>query len=156
MKVAVFSDTHGSLLRLPDALARIDAPDAFCHLGDFGSDAEEMAKVLPVPHFAVRGNCDALSLSHLPNERIVEFGGARLLLLHGHRQRSVYEMADLAERKGCGAVLFGHTHQPLLMAQGSVLILNPGSLTQPRGGSRPSFALLTIEQGDINAKLISL
>lgn len=154
MRVAVFSDTHGKLHRLADALSRIEPPDAFLHLGDYGSDAGTIARTLPVPYYAVRGNCDFRQ--HLPAERVVELDGARLLLLHGHAFHSVYPMADRAEQKGCCAVLFGHTHQPLLMAQGAVLIVNPGSLSEPRGGSRPSIALLTIQNGDVNAKLIPL
>ena len=150
----MFADTHGVLFRLSAAIAKIEPVDAFLHLGDHGNDAQEIARALPVPYYAVRGNCDLLP--GLPNERVVEFDGARILMLHGHRQASIYQMADMAEEKGCGAVLFGHTHQPLLMAQGSVLILNPGSLSQPRGGSRLSFALLTIEHGDVNARLIAL
>lgn len=42
MKVAVFSDTHGSLARLPMVLAALPALDAVLHLGDFAGDAAIM------------------------------------------------------------------------------------------------------------------
>lgn len=51
------------------------------------------------------------------------------------------------------AALFGHTHIPLVEAQGDVLLVNPGSLSRPRGGSAPGCALLTIEQGEVRVRL---
>lgn len=154
MRIGVFSDTHGSLVNLPRALALAGELDAFVHLGDFGSDAERIALSIPVPYDAVRGNCDFSS--PLPKERVVTFEDASVLLIHGDAFRSTYEMSDLAERRGCAAVLFGHTHTPLLAAQGSILILNPGSLSRPRYCSAPSFAVLLVNGRDVNAKMISL
>ena len=154
MRVAVFSDTHWQLFNLDAALSRAGALDAFLHLGDDGSDAERIAARLNVPWYAVRGNTDFGSA--LPKERVAELGGARLLLTHGDAYVSTFALASKAEEQRCKAVLFGHTHTPLLTAYGAVLILNPGSLSLPRNGSAPSFAVLTIEDGDVNAKMISL
>lgn len=154
MRIGVFSDTHGVLANLPAALARSGALDAFVHLGDFGSDAAAIAKRLPVPYYAVRGNCDFRS--DLPRTLTVAFEDARVLLVHGDAYRSVYALSALAEEQGCGAVLFGHSHTPLLSAQGPLLILNPGSLSCPRCGSAPSFAVLRVDGRDINAKILAL
>lgn len=152
MRVAVFSDTHGSLESLPAALKKLGEVDAFLHLGDFSSDAQAIANVLNVPYYAVRGNCDVLP-KH-PGENVVELDGVRLLLVHGDRFRDVYSLALRAEEQHCKAVLFGHTHQPLLTAQGEILIINPGSLSRPMHGSRASCALLTIENGDIDVDIL--
>ena len=154
MKIGVFSDTHGNLARLPAALAAMGPIDAFLHLGDFGTDAELIAKSVNVPFYAVRGNCDFKRT--YPAEQIVNLGGAQLLLVHGDRFRDVYHIAERAEATHCAAVLFGHTHVPLLQAQGNILIINPGSMTRPLGGSKPSCALLTIEDGDVNVKMLPL
>ncbi len=154
-RVGVFSDTHGLLAKVPAALDRAGALDGFLHLGDFGSDAERIFRLLPVPHHAVRGNCDYSG--SLPKQLVVTFEGASLLLLHGdaYAYRGTYALALLAEENRCRAVLFGHTHTPLLAAQGEVLILNPGSLSCPRCGSAPSFAVLTIDGRDVHAKIIT-
>ena len=74
MKVAVFSDTHGSLARLPMVLAALPALDAVLHLGDFAGDGEAIAESLSVPCYAVRGNCDFRG--NAPWERVAELGGA--------------------------------------------------------------------------------
>ena len=153
MKVAVFSDTHGSLARLPMVLAALPALDAVLHLGDFAGDGDAIAESLSVPCYAVRGNCDFRG--NAPWERVAELGGARLLLTHGHRYSGLYALALAAEAQRCNAVLFGHTHSPLLTAQGACLIVNPGSLSRPRG-SAPGYALLTIEGGEVKAELRSL
>lgn len=156
MKIAVFSDTHGDISGI--RLIERDLPplDAVFHLGDFSSDGTEIGEYLHVPCYAVRGNCDYRSWDNVPSERIVELGGARFFLTHGHRYRSTYELGLAAEEAHCGTVLFGHTHKPLLTAFGPVLIVNPGSLSRPRGGTNPGYAVLSVENGDVSVKMISV
>ncbi len=156
MKIAVFSDTHGDISGI--RLIEKDLPplDAVFHLGDFSSDGTEIGAYLHVPCYAVRGNCDYRGGDGVPSERIVELGGARFFLTHGHRYHSTYELGLAAEEAHCGTVLFGHTHEPLLTAFGSVLIVNPGSLSRPRGRTNASYTVLTVENGDISVKMISL
>lgn len=153
-RVAVFSDTHGRLHALPEAIRKAGRLDAFVHLGDFCSDAMQIAALLPVPYAAVRGNCDYGS--HLPREHIARFEDAAVMLVHGDGYRSEYELSLLAEQNHCQAILFGHTHTPLLTAQGPILAVNPGSLSLPRHGSQPSFSVLTIDGADIRVDMIAL
>lgn len=153
-RIAVFSDTHGNLSRLPAALSKAGQLDAFLHLGDYGEDARQIASLLPVPYAAVRGNCDYGS--HLPKTHIARFEDASVMLVHGDAYRSEYALALLAEENGCQAVLFGHTHTPLLTAQGAILVINPGSLSLPRYCSEPSFAVLTITGCDIRIQMITV
>ena len=144
MKIAVFSDTHGDISRIRLIEKELPPLDAVFHLGDFSSDGADIGRYLGVPCYAVRGNCDYRGRESVPSERVAELGGARFFLTHGHRYRSTYELALAAEESRCGTVLFGHTHEPLLTASGSVLIVNPGSLSRPRGGTKPGFAVLTV------------
>lgn len=157
MKLAVFSDTHGALHNLDAAKALLPSDiDAVLHLGDFASDASAIGEALGVPYYAVRGNCDAMwDPSDSPTKRVLIFEGARILMTHGNRYYSTYELGLAAEQERCQAVLFGHTHRQLMTCEGNVLVLNPGSLSFPRSCAA-GFALLTIESGDINAKLFSL
>ncbi|MBR5805115.1 MAG: metallophosphoesterase [Clostridia bacterium] len=156
MKIAVFSDTHGDVSEI--RLIEKDLPplDAVFHLGDYSSDGEQIGKYLGVPCYAVRGNCDYATGNGVPYERVVELGGARFFLTHGHRYRGTYELGLAAEEANCGTVLFGHTHEPLLTAFGPVLIVNPGSLSRPRGRSDAGYAVLTVENGDVSVRLISV
>ena len=154
MRVAVFSDTHGQLVRLQAAQLLLGRVDAAIHLGDFARDGDAIAESLGVVCHTVRGNCDYGSSA--PEQRVLELDGVRLLCVHGHRYPDLYRLSLKAEEERCTAALFGHTHIPLLEAHGSTLLVNPGSLSRPRGGSRPGCALLEIEHGDLRVQLFSV
>jgi len=156
-RVAVFSDTHGRFVRLPAALDKIEQAggvDFLLHLGDYGGDAETIAGKLGVPFAAVRGNNDYFS--NFPRKKIVQVEDASLLLVHGDAYYNLSPLIYEAKQARCAAVLFGHTHEPLLQADGALLIVNPGSLSLPRRGYRPSFAILEIDGADVNVKMITL
>ena len=154
-RVAVVADSHHSFQWLPMAAERLGKVDLLFHLGDFAPDAVQIAAALGgVPYFAVRGNND--SGSAYSKMRVEQVEKAGILLVHGDAFYTIGQMADKARDFRCAAVLFGHTHEPLLRADGEILIVNPGSLSLPRRGSRPSCALLEVEGKDIYVKMISL
>ncbi len=153
-RIGVFSDTHGHFANLPAALAKAGALDMILHLGDFGGDAERIANELSVPFHAVRGNCD-LSGAY-PKEYVATVENASLFMTHGDRYADIYRLSAAAEQQHCQAALFGHTHVPLLTAQGPLLIVNPGSLSRPHAGCQPSFAVLTVEGSDVDVKIHTL
>ena len=155
MRIAVFSDTHGDLSRIPLIRDRIGDVDAVFHLGDYAGDGLEIGKMLGVPCYAVHGNCD-MTVDDIPYERVEETDGCRFLLTHGNRFRTLTELGLAAEELHCDAVLFGHTHEPLLTAYGPILIANPGSLNRPRSGKNAGFALITTEKDGPKIKLVSL
>jgi len=56
-------------------------------------------------------------------------------------------IADEAAARGTDIVMFGHTHKPMVDQIGSVLALNPGSLSYPRqSGRRPSYIVLELSK----------
>ena len=154
-RIAVFADTHNMFSRLPLALERLGKVDMLFHLGDFAIDAEHVAAALgDVPYFAVKGNNDSGSV--YPRLRIERVEDVWIMLVHGDGYHTLYQMIDKARENHCSAVLFGHTHVPLLQADGEILIVNPGSISLPRQGSKPSCALLEVDGKDINVKMIPL
>ena len=153
-RVAVFADTHNKFARLPEAMEKMGKVDMLFHLGDFGSDAEIISERLGVPGFAVRGNNDYASV--LPRIRVERVEDAWILLVHGDGYYTLGQLFDEAEKHNCLAVLFGHSHESLLSASGKVLALNPGSLSLPRHGYAPSFAVLEVEGKDVSAQIITL
>ena len=117
MRIGLISDTHG-LLR-PEALSALAGSDLILHAGDVGPPAilDELEKVAPVR--AVRGNVDIDAWARrLPTTRDVEAEGRVIHLLHnvGQLQRGRFD-----------AVVFGHSHQPLVGTRDGVLFVNPGS-----------------------------
>jgi len=154
-RIAVFSDTHNMFSRLPLALERVGKVDQLFHLGDFAIDAERIAHELgDVPFFSVKGNNDAGSA--YPRVRIERVEDVWIMLLHGDGYHTLYQLIDKARENRCSAVLFGHTHVPLLQADGELLVVNPGSMSLPRQGSKPSCAVLEVEGADINVKMLPL
>ena len=131
MKILVFSDTHNYLDNAREVLRRIGGQmDMVLHLGDHDTDAMELKKEFPsLPFHYVLGNNDYSW--DTPDKKMVFSGGKKLLLVHGHKQR---------------AVLFGHTHRPVYDDRGRVMLFNPGSISMPRGGTPPTFGILTIEE----------
>lgn len=154
-RIAVFSDTHNMFSRLPLALERVGKVDQLFHLGDFAIDAERIAHELgDVPFFSVKGNNDTGSV--YPRVRIERVEDVWIMLVHGDVYHTLYQLIDKARENRCSAVLFGHTHVPLLQADGELLVVNPGSMSLPRQGSRPSCAVLEVEGADINVKMLPL
>ncbi len=155
MNVGIISDTHGNERALRRALSALPDMDAWIHLGDHASDSRVLLSA-NVPVYAVRGNCDFSGDYEL--EAVLTLEGARLYLTHGHRydvKRGVETVFYRAEEKLCGVVLFGHTHVPLVEAWGNILGVNPGSAALPVRG-KPSVARLSIEKGDVNARIVLL
>ncbi len=158
MRIGVISDTHGSLARFEFALSRLGPVEALVHLGDLVRDALDIQARTGLPVHMVRGNCD--SAPGVPLETVIEpLPGIRLLISHGHQYGVKYSLNRLsfrAQELECQAALFGHTHMPQMERQGRVLLLNPGSLSLPRGGQAASLACLELDDQGINGWIIPL
>ncbi len=84
--------------------------------------------------FCVKGNMDWLDL---PDYQIVPIFG-KTLLLHSHQIRprgDLEKLYNLAQRFRVNAVVFGHTHRPLVKKYKGLLFINPGTATGAWGGS---------------------
>lgn len=156
MRIAVISDTHGDAASIGRCMKRIHTPDVILHLGDHGTDLDRRAPAM-IETYAVRGNSDPRR--ELPEELLLNFGGHTLFVCHGHRygvkqgmQRLFYRGLDL----GADIVLFGHTHKAMNCREENLLFLNPGSAARPYPGERASFAVLDLELGLCNARIIEL
>ena len=104
----------------------------------------------------VRGQLGREADAKVVHKRIELVEDAWIMLVHGDGYHTIYQMVDQARENRCSAVLFGHTHVPLLQANGELLIVNPGSISLPRRGSKPSCALLEVDGKDINVKMLPL
>jgi uncharacterized protein len=119
--VGVISDTHG--LMRPEALVALQGSDLIIHAGDVGNP--DVIKTLTgiAPTRVVRGNVDTRGWAAiLPMTELVDIGERRFHVLHEISQLD-FDPADA----GVAAVVFGHSHQPLIEMRQGVLFLNPGS-----------------------------
>ncbi|HIR12551.1 MAG TPA: metallophosphoesterase [Candidatus Choladousia intestinavium] len=152
MRILVVSDTHGREENLELILSQMPMPDHVIHLGDSEGGEDYIREIITCPLHIVAGNCDFFS--HLPKVDIVEIGGYRIMLTHGHYYYVSVGTRDLVEdakANGCNVVMFGHTHRPFINQDDPELtILNPGSLSFPRQeGRRPSFIMMEIGEDGI-------
>jgi protein phosphatase len=107
---------------------------------------------------SVLDSADLAYLNSLPTSLTFSFGGARFAAFHAAPSDPLYrylppETAEAdwraeVERVDADWLLVGHTHRPLLRKVGSTVVLNPGSVGQPRAGA--PFATNAIwEDGDV-------
>lgn len=150
VRIGLISDTHG-LLR-PEALAALAGCDHIVHGGDIGGQAilDQLAAIAPLT--AVRGNNDYQAwAAAVPDTARVTIGGLNLFAVHDIATIGLDPAAE-----GIDVVVYGHSHKPLAERRGAVLYLNPGS-AGPRRFSLPvSVAQLTIDKGEIAARIIAL
>ena len=154
MKVLVVSDSHGKVDNLIRAV-ELTHPDYVLHLGDCQRDLEKLRQAFPVlPMEGVPGNCDYGSCDQ--PERLLEIGGVRIFMLHGHTRNvksSPMSALYAAKEYGAQVLLFGHTHVPLVDNDGSLLTLNPGAAGDPL---HPTCGVLTIENDRADVSTLRL
>ena len=151
MKILVFSDSHGRLGLMADAMEQ-ERPQRVFFLGDNYQDGQALADAYPdVPMDLVRGNCDFCAG---PDELLVEVEGVRFLLAHGHRyyaKSGTDRLVEAGKRKGAAVVCFGPTHDALNLPEQGVWLFNPGTA----GGvhNRPGYGLIVVRNGTFETKL---
>jgi putative phosphoesterase len=162
VRLAIVSDTHlpkGGRRRLPEAcVERLREADAILHAGDFVTlDVLRELEALGPPVHAVHGNVDGPALrALLPEARVIEAAGARIAMVHDagpsggrlERMRGRFPDAD--------AVVFGHSHLPLLEEVEGFAIFNPGSPTERRRAPRHTMGMATVRDGRVAFELVAL
>ncbi len=128
------------------------------HGGDVVSfEAWQELQRLGPPLEGVHGNMDDQALrALLPEERIVEVGGARIAMVHIAGPAAGRAARLLARFPGADAIVYGHTHVPEVTRDGDVWILNPGSPTERRRAPARAMLMLDVEDGEIRPRLIEL
>jgi putative phosphoesterase len=162
MLVGVMSDSHDNIPNVKKALNVFKKHDvgAIIHLGDIVSPftlKELCNKSLPI--YAVYGNnCgEKILLSKIARECGIKLSyppyqielwdrlKRKLLLLHGFGSKEqTVKIARLIAKSGeYDAVLFGHTHEPIIERHGNTILLNPGEVLGYLTG-RASVAILNL------------
>jgi putative phosphoesterase len=136
----------------------VRAADLVVHAGDLSSVAflEELRAYGPPVH-AVFGNADEPALRQLlPEQAVVEVEAVRLGVLHIPGPAAGREERLLRRFPACDAVVFGHTHLPVVERAGGVWLLNPGSPTERRRGPFRAFLRLRVRGRTIEPDLVEI
>ena len=165
MKLLVMSDTHGELKRTREVIQEHRDVDFIIHLGDVGFDKYYLPNA-----YIVCGNHDQ---HKYVKEMEMNFNGIQTLMVHGdcfeyalveRMQKDdtlwtswdacmdiMYDCAvQRAIKQKVQMVLFGHTHTAYFEKRKGIYLCNPGSLCFSHDGRNPSYAILTIEGGEVN------
>ncbi len=162
-EIGVVSDTHIPTRgrKLPPEIFKIlKGVQLILHAGDLVDENTlyELQTIAPVE--AVAGNMDSIQLQvKLGRLKVIEVGGILLGLLHGDtgsHKIDYKEFKELFLPYKPVVVVFGHLHVPVVQETGGTLFFNPGSLVDPRQGSRATCGKLFIEQNTVSSKIIYL
>jgi uncharacterized protein len=148
--IGVIADTHG-LLR-PEAMEALQGSDLIVHAGDIGNPRvlEGLRAIAPV--VAVRGNMDEPWWAHsLPKSEVIQVAQSWLYVIHDLDDLDLDPVAA-----GFSAVIYGHSHHPSIQMRKGVLLLNPGSAGPRRFELPVSVAVIRVENGLLDPRLIEL
>ena len=104
-------------------------------------------------YIIVRGNNDYFG--RFENERIIPIGKHQIYVTHSHRFSYFLRSEQLVNRAkelNCDIVCFGHTHVSFLDRVDGVTLVNPGSLSHSRDGKPCSYAILDINEDDVQVE----
>lgn len=158
MIIGVISDTHrvkSAIERAVYVMKKAEVEIIF-HLGDNVEDAKDIERLMNKEVISVKGNCD--TTNSVPSEIVIEAGGKKFLLTHGHNH-NVYRDLNILKYKGIelgvDMVLFGHTHVPAIEFQDELYFMNPGSAASSRLRGN-TIGLITIINERIIPEIINL
>ena len=159
MLIGLISDTHipDRRMKLPQkVMETFENVDLILHAGDVTSKSviEELETIAPV--IAVEGNMDRVAGDvDLPLSQVIEVEGHKIGIIHGE----VYPRGDTqhlyysALELGVDILVSGHSHIAQLEKIKGVILVNPGSPTNPRL-SDPSVALMELNGDKIEVEFV--
>ena len=146
--IAVLSDTHGYLP--PAALRACADVDLIVHAGDICADDIIDRLEMRAPVIAVLGN----------NDWPGEYGPLVGPLATFERMGVSFKVTHIPARLGeldTRVAICGHTHVPRIEDIGACTLVNPGSVTRPRGPEGPTMAHIVLEENYVrSARIIRL
>lgn len=142
MRVDIISDTHGYLS--DELLQALKGADLIVHAGDICSTDDFYRLEMIAPVKACIGNNDWGDEygPAVKRRTVFMYEGLKWQVCHYRRELNLLK-SDIA--------IFGHTHVPFMERDEwtGCFVINPGSPTYPRAGSKPSIARLEVEAGTI-------
>ncbi|RED66214.1 metallophosphoesterase family protein [Cohnella lupini] len=161
MKIVVVSDTHMPRMskKLPERLlSELSNADAIIHAGDWTKQSVYESLAAYAPTYGVAGNNDGEDIVRrfgLRKQLVLE--GVRIGIVHGHGAKRLATESHAIEafkNVKLDAIVYGHSHVPVLRRLEGMLVFNPGSPTDKRRQPLYSFGIFNITRGELQAKHI--
>ena len=158
MKALIISDIHGSADKLEVVLNTpfeyehvILVGDLMYHgprnpiLKDYNPQlVADQLNAISKPITAVRGNCDSevdqmlLIFKMMQDYSQLVIADKTIFVTHGH----ILEPIEDAESTLADLFISGHTHIPSIDEYQTQTVMNPGSISMPKGGHPATYAIL--------------
>ena len=155
MRVLLFSDSHGNIHNMVNAVKRNKNIEMIIHLGDCVSDILKVQQLYGnMQYELVQGNND-WPRGH-SNEKCLEIEEKRIFITHGHQYNVKNDYQRIVNRGhaiNADAVFFGHTHEPEEFFSEGMLVLNPGSVGGVRSNSnKPTYCIVDITKDRVASR----
>lgn len=151
MLIGVMSDSHGNMANIEKAVYDNPNVDVWIHAGDSIDDTYHLEDISLKKVYAVKGNNDIFTKGKY--ELIFDINDYKILLAHGHQYNVEFSIEDI-KNKGISEqvdmAIFGHTHVGFLKNEDNIIFLNPGSISRPRDGKKPSYVIMEMENNKIS------
>jgi len=147
MKITVLADSHKNFQKLKDIVDANADSDLFIHLGDGQYELIDVANLYPEKKFVfIKGNSDH---GNIKEERVITVGGYKIFCAHGHTlevHNGLQPLLDRAVYHDCKIALYAHTHLYKTDFIDGVYVMNPGSVSEPRGKNPSTYGVIEIAQ----------
>lgn len=159
--IGLISDTHIPVRarEIPRRVFEIfERAEFIIHAGDLVdfSVVEKLEELAPV--LAVYGNMDGPDVrGKLPKKSSVKILDWKIGVMHDPGTfLGVGRMFEVAKENGFNVLVYGHTHYPDVRLEGNVLLINPGSPTNPIPPfmCKPTVALLKVSREKITPEIV--
>lgn len=158
MKIAIISDTHihDHIGKMQDIIEKfLSDADMIIHAGDYTSKGVVEILKKTKNFIGVYGNNDGETIRKMLKEKeIIRVEGYKIGVYHGNGSKDTIDNAynEFKDDK-VDVIVFGHSHQPIIVAKNKVLMLNPGSISYRRREKWHSYLILNINRNEISAEL---
>ncbi len=168
MKLLFASDLHGSAYFTKKLITAIEKeqPEKIILLGDYLNHGPRnalpkeydpqaivtMLNPLQEKLICVRGNCDSevdqmlFDFPMMGDYTTLFIDGLQIFATHGH----IFNFENLPPLSKGSVFIQGHTHLPVIEKKDTIILLNPGSVSIPRGEHTNTY--MTYENGIFSLK----
>ena len=144
MKILLVSDSHSDYESLDRLYQMYPNMDLYLHAGDSEQDEFSIK-----PFVSVRGNCD--HYYDFPNFLVIPSPYGNIYVQH-----TPFVSKSVINEHNAKIVIHGHTHSRRNEMINGILFINPGAMSYARDKYDGSYAIINIEENQIEVKFYTL
>ena len=144
MKILLVSDSHGDYQALDQLAAKYPNINLYLHAGDSEQDEFSIK-----PFISVRGNCD--HYYDFPNYLVIPSPFGNIYVQH-----TPYVSKSVINEHNAKIVIHGHTHVRRNETKNGILFINPGAISYARDKFNGSYAIIEIDNKNVEVKFYTL